>query len=303
VDEGSFVTAGQPLFKIQDFTYREQANQASAALLAAKAAVANTQLEIEKLTPLVQNNVVAEVRLKTAVANHELALARVKEAEAQLADARINVGYTVIKAPFGGYIGRLNKKVGSLLSVTDAVALTTLSDIRQMHVYFSLSESEFVALRQHLPGATIEEKLRNAPPVYLTLAGGEEHPSPGRLDMVNGVFNKTTGAVTVRATFPNSQRWLRSGNTGKIRLQFTDPQALTIPQAATLEVQDKTFVFAVDDSSRVHKRAVTIAGSTGADYLVSHGLDKGSRIVLENLETLQEGMRIQPAPALVTQVQ
>ncbi|NML40095.1 efflux RND transporter periplasmic adaptor subunit [Chitinophaga sp. G-6-1-13] len=294
VDEGAFVAAGQLLFKIQDFTYREQLNMASAGLLAARAALANTQLEIEKITPLVQNKVVSDQQLKTAIANHELALARVKEAEAQVADARINLGHTLISAPFSGYIGRLNKKAGSLLTVTDAGELTTLSDIRQVHVYFSLSEREFVALKQHLPGSSIEEKLRKAPPVYLTLAGGEEYASSGQLDMVNSAFNKTTGAITVRASFPNNERLLRSGNTGKIRLQFTDQQALTIPQAATLEVQDKTFVFAVDDSGRVHKRAITISGTAGNQYLISQGLDKGHRIVLENLETLQEGTHIQP---------
>lgn len=303
VDEGAFVAAGQPLFKIQDITYREQLNKASAGLLAARAAVANTQLEIEKITPLVQNKVVAELQLKTAIAHHELALARVKEAEAQVADARINLGYTMISAPFSGYIGRLNKKAGSLLTVTDVAELTTLSDIRQVHVYFSLSERELVTLKQHLPGSSIEEKLRKAPPVYLTLAGGETYTSPGQLDMVNSTFDKTTGAITVRASFPNHEGWLRSGNTGKIRLQFTDQQALTIPQAATLDVQDKSFVFAVDDSGRVHKRAITISGTTGNHYLISQGLEKGSRIVLENLETLQEGMHIRPVSTPVAQAQ
>lgn len=301
VDEGTLVAAGQPLFKIQDFTYREQLNKANAGLLAARAAVANTQLDIEKITPLVENNVVSDQQLKTAIVHHDLALARRKEAEAQVADATINLGYTIISAPFSGYIGRLNKKAGSLLAVNDVAELTTLSDIRQVHVYFSLSEREFVTWKQHLPGSNIEEKLRSAPLVYLTLAGGEEYTSPGQLDMVNSAFNKTTGAITVRATFPNKERLLRSGNTGKIRLQFTDQQALTIPQAATLDVQDKTFVFAVDDSSRVHKRAITISGTVGNHYLISEGLEKGSRIVLENLETLQEGMKILPVSAPVAQ--
>ncbi|WP_143305589.1 efflux RND transporter periplasmic adaptor subunit [Chitinophaga vietnamensis] len=294
IDEGAFVAAGQPLFKIQDFTYREQLNKANAALLAAKATLANTELEIEKVTPLVQHKVVAGLQLKTATTNHELAQARVKEAEALVADARINLNHTLISAPFSGYIGRLNKKAGSLLSVGDAGELTTLSDIRNVHVYFSLSEKELVTLKQHLPGNSIEEKLRKARPVYFILAGGEEYTSPGQLDMVNSVFNKTTGAITLRASFPNPEHLLRAGNTGKIRLQFTDPQALAIPQAATLEVQDKTFAFIVDDSGRVHKREITISGTTGNHYLISQGLDKGSSIVLENLETLQEGAHIHP---------
>jgi len=297
VDEGTYVNAGQPLFKINDQVYRERVNNAAAELTAAQAAAANAQLEVSKVQPLVQHKVVADMQLKTAESNLSAAQARVKQAQALLSDAEINLGYTLIKAPAPGYIGRLNKKVGSLLSVNDVQELTNLSNIRSVHVYFSLSESEFAALKQQLPGNTIEEKLKNAKPVSLALAEGETFPETGRIDMVNGGFDKNSGAITIRATFANANGLLRSGNTGKIRLTFTKESVISIPQSATTTIQDKVFVFIVGDSSKVHKQPVTVVGRTGNSFLINEGLKTGDRIVLEGIEGLQEGTLVQPAAA------
>jgi len=297
VDEGAYVSAGQPLFKINDQVYRERVNNANAELSAAQAAVASAQVEVNKILPLVQNKVVAEMQLKTANANLEAAQARVKQVQALLSDAEINLGYTLIKAPAPGYIGRLNKKVGSLLSVGDVQELTNLSNIKTVHVYFSLSESEFAVLKEQLTGNSIEEKLRSAGPVSLALAAGDVYPETGRLDMVNGGFDKNSGAITIRASFANSNGLLRSGNTGKIRLTFTQENVITIPQSATTSIQDKIFVYTVGDSSKVHKQPVTVVGRTGNTFLINDGLKNGDRIVLEGIEGLQEGTQVQPAAA------
>lgn len=297
VDEGAYVSAGQPLFKINDQVYRERVNNANAELSAAQAAVASAQVEVNKIQPLVQNKVVAEMQLKTANANLEAAQARVKQGQALLSDAEINLGYTLIKAPAPGYIGRLNKKVGSLLSVGDVQELTNLSNIKIVHVYFSLSESEFAVLKDQMTGNSIEEKLKSARPVSLALAAGDVYPETGRLDMVNGGFDKNSGAITIRASFANSNGLLRSGNTGKIRLTFTQENVITIPQSATTSIQDKIFVYTVGDSSKVHKQPVNVVGRTANTFLVNDGLKNGDRIVLEGIEGLQEGTHVQPADA------
>lgn len=297
VDEGAYVTTGQPLFKINDQVYKEQYNNAGAELLAAKAAAANAQLEVNKLQPLVQNKVVSELQLQTAQSNYNMAAAKVKQAQAIMADAQINVGYTLIKAPASGYIGRLNKKAGSLVSVGDLKELTTLADIKEVRAYFSLSEQEFADLKNDLPGNSIEEKLKKARPVSLTLAGSDVYPEPGRIDMVNGGFDKNSGAITIRASFPNHHGLLRSGNTGKIKLSFTQNNVIAVPQAATTTIQDKVFVFALGDSSKVHKQLITVAGRSGDNFLISGGLKSGDRIVLEGIEGLQDGAKVQPTEA------
>ncbi|MFC0181961.1 efflux RND transporter periplasmic adaptor subunit [Pseudarcicella hirudinis] len=260
VDEGAFVTAGKPLFKINEQPYREQLNSANAALHSAEASVINAQLEIDKLTPLVQNKVVSDIQLKTAKAAYSVAAANVEQAKAQVAAARINLGYTLIKAPVSGYIGRLPKKQGSLVSRTDPQALTNLSDVHEVLAYFSFGENDFISFKQQYPGNTLEEKLKSLPDVLLVLADNTVYQEKGRIDIIDGQFDKNTGAITVRAKFPNTKGLLRSGNTGKIRLSLKHNNALLVPQSATVEMQDKVFVYAVGKDNKVSKQPVTVGG-------------------------------------------
>lgn len=297
VDEGAYVAAGQPIFKINDLPYRAALNNAEANLHAMQAAVVNTQLEIDKLTPLVQNKVVSDYQLKTAKAAYDVAKANVEQAKANVSTAQINLGYTIIKAPVSGYIGRLLKKQGSLVSPADVDALTLLSDVHNVHVYFSLGEKDFVNFKEQYPGNTLNDKLKQLPHVSLLLADDSEFGSKGSIDMIDGQFDKNTGAITLRASFPNAQGLLRSGNTGKIRLSLVHKDALIVPESATVDMQDKVFVFAVGDSDKVKKQAITVIGKTGDNYLVKDGVKPGDQIVLSGIDKLQEGEVIQPLKA------
>lgn len=296
VDEGAFVAAGQPIFKINEQPYRAALNNALAALHAAEAAAGNAQLEVDKLTPLVANKVVSDYQLKTAKAAYQVAKANIESAKANVSAAQINVGYTLIKAPVSGYIGRLIKKQGSLVSPQDVDALTQLSDVHDVHVYFSLGEKDFVAFKEQYPGATLKDKLKQLPAVALLLSDNSEYAKEGHIDMIDGQFDKTTGAITLRASFSNPQGLLRSGNTGKIRLSLPHKNALIVPESATIEMQDKVFVWAVADSNKVTKLAITIEGKSGNNYLVKDGVKAGDRIVLAGIDKLQEGTVIKPEP-------
>jgi membrane fusion protein (multidrug efflux system) len=297
VDEGAFVKAGEPLFKINDQPYRAALNNAIATQHAAESAAANAQLEVDKLTPLVQNKVVSDYQLKTAKAALDVAKANIEQAKANVSTAQINLGYTLIKAPVNGYIGRLERKQGSLVGPTDPQALTQLSDVHDVHVYFSLSEKDFVNFKEQYPGQTLKDKLKQLPSVSLLMADNTVYPKQGKVDMIDGQFDKTTGAITLRANFENPQGLLRSGNTGKIRLSLQHKDVLKVPQAATIEVQDKVFVFAVADSNKVKKTAITIVGKSGNDYLIKDGLKVGDKIVLSGFDHLQDGAVIHPEKA------
>jgi len=294
VNEGAQVQKGQALFKINELPFREALNNAKAMLHAAQAAVANAQIEVDKLTPLVQNKVVSDFQLKSAKSFYQSALAAVEQAKAGVAAANINLGYTLIKAPVTGYVGRLPKKQGSLVSSTDAIPLTQLSDAHEVHVYFSLGEDDFIGFNARYPGNNLSEKLKNLPGVSLVLADNNVYQNQGKIDMVDGQFDKQTGAIALRATFPNKAGLLRSGNTGKIRLSLNHADALLIPQSSTVEVQDKMFVFTVDASNKVSKQPITVAGTSGTNYLVSAGLKSGDRIVFDGIDKLKEGDVIQP---------
>jgi membrane fusion protein (multidrug efflux system) len=294
VSEGALVQKGQPLFKINEQPFREALNVAKAGLQSAKAALLNAQLEVEKLTPLVANKVVSDFQLKSAKATYEAALANVEQAKAGVGTANINLGYTVIKAPVNGYVGRLPKKQGSLVSPADPLALTLLSDAHEVHVYFSLAEEDFIGFNTRYPGKSLAEKAKSIPSVALVLADQTVYAQQGKIDMVDGQFDKQTGSISLRATFPNAQGLLRSGNTGKIRIGTAHTDALVIPQSATIEMQDKVFVFALADSNKVKKVPVSIIGRTGTNYLIKDGVKPGDQIVLSGIDRLQEGQVIKP---------
>lgn len=294
VDEGAFVKQGQPIFKIEDHRYREALNNAEGTLNAAEASLLNAKLEVEKLSPLVDGKVVSEYQLKSAKASLKIAEGNKKQAEAAVAAARINLNFTLVTAPVSGYITRLPKKQGSLVAATDPQPLTSISDNAEVHAYFSVSESDFMVFRDAHTGNTMNEKISALPPLALVLANNTEYAEKGHIDMVDGQFNKNTGAITLRASFPNQKGLLRSGNTGKVRLGLPHNNVLTIPQAATVEVQDKIFVYTVDKANKVAKTPIHIIGKSGTDYLVKDGLKNGDRIVYKGFENLQDGIVVTP---------
>lgn len=294
VDEGAHVRKGQPLFQINPRTYREQLNTAKASLAAAKANLANAQINVNRLTPLVQHNVISDVQLKSAQASYDAAAASVVQSAAMVRNAEINLGYTLIKAPVDGYIGRIPFKMGSLVGTSTAEALTVLSEVRKVYAYFSLSENDFLRFKNQFEGSTLEEKIKRLPPVELVLADGSVYPQRGRVETVSGQFNNTMGTISFRAAFENTDGLLRSGITGKVRLPLPVTEALIIPQEATFELQDKVFVFALGDSNKVASLPITVAGRSGNYYLVEKGVKPGEKIVYSGLDRLRDGAVIQP---------
>ena len=294
VNEGQRVNAGQPLFKINELPFLEALNNAKATLRAAEATVVNAQLEIDKLLPLVQNKVVSDVQLKSARTAISIAKANVEQSKAGVAIAQINIGYTLIKAPVSGYIGRLPKKQGSLVSPSDPEPLTQLSDVHEVHVYFSLSETDFVGLTAKYPATTTDGIIKQLPAVSLVLSDNTEYGKKGKIDMIDGQFDKHTGSITLRASFLNPSGLLRSGNTGKIKLSMEHTDAIVIPQSATIEIQDKVFLYTVGKDNKVVKQPIVILGSSGGNYLVKEGVKYGDKIVSKGFENLKDGDTIIP---------
>jgi membrane fusion protein (multidrug efflux system) len=296
VDEGAQVKKGQLLFKIDPQPYIEQLNNANAIYMAAKASLEDAEINVNKLVPLVQNNVISDVQLKSAQAALDVAKANVAQTSAAVQSARINLGYTSITAPASGYIGRIPYKTGSLVGRSTTDALTVLSETKDVRAYFSMSELNFQQFKEQLPGNTIAEKIKQMPPVELVLATDSVYAQKGKVELAEGQFDKTTGTINFRATFPNAQGLLRSGNTGKIRLVRNLGSSIVIPQEATFELQDKIFVYAVGDSNKVASKPITVAGTSGNYYLVQSGVNQGEKIVYTGLERLRDGAVIQPQP-------
>lgn len=299
VDEGAYVHKGQVLFQIDDRPYQEQLRNAKASLLAAKANLENARINVDKLAPLLKNNLISDVQVQSAKAAYDAAKAGVAQSEAVVNNAQINLGYTTIAAQVDGYIGRIPYKIGSLVSRTSPEPLTLLSEIKDVYAYFSLSENDFLKFKEQFKGNTLEEKIKAMPPVELVLADNSIYAEKGKVELAEGQFNKTMGTISFRATFPNGNGLLRSGNTGKIRLPQTVNEALVVPQEATYEIQDKVFVFLVNDSNKVESQPITISAKAGNYYLVNGGIKSGDKIVYAGLDHLKDGAMIKPMPMSV----
>ncbi len=294
VDEGAFVKKGQAIFKINDQPYLEALNNASASLAVAKANQASAKINMNKLEPLVQNQVISPIQLNTAKAAYDAATAYVAQAEAMVGNAKINIGYSLIKAPVDGYIGRIHIKIGSLAGLTSQDPLTNISEVKDVRAYFSVSETAFLRFKDEYPGKTIEEKIKNLPPVELILSDNTVYHEKGKVEMVSGQFAPGTGAIPFRASFPNPNGILRSGNTGRIRISVQQPDGLVIPQESTFELQDKVFVFVLGDSNKVASTSVNILGRSGNYYLVQNGIKAGDKIVYSGVDKLNDGAKIVP---------
>lgn len=295
VDEGSVVSKGQRLFQIDPVQYEEAVNMAKASVDVAEASVATAKLTAENKRELARKNIISDYDLQMAentLASQQAALA---QAKAQLVNAQKNLSYTEVTSPANGVVGTIPFRVGSLVSPSSATPLTTVSDISEMYVYFSLNEKEVLDLVRQNEGST-GGALAKFPAVELRLADGSIYPVKGKIETISGVIDPATGAVSARATFANPKKILRSGGAGVIMLPQVSDSALLVPQKATFEIQDKRFVYVVTDSSTVKTTQITVLPvNDGKQFVVSSGLKPGDRIVVEGVGTsVREGMAITP---------
>lgn len=288
VNEGDYVQQGQVLFKIKDEVYTEQVENSQALLLAAEAAAQRAYIELQKIKPLVTGKVVTELQLQTAEANYAAAKAQVAQAQSALGSSRINAGFTLIKAPVSGYIGRIPNRVGNLITPSDMTPLTSLSEINEVLVYFSLSEADYMAFKQD------QQDDEGMNTVELIMANGAVYEHKGRIEAASGNVDRTTGSVPLKAVFANPDKILRAGGSGKIVIRKNLQQVLTIPMASVKDIQNKYFVFALADSNKVAMKPIEIAGHADDTYIVRSGLQAGEKVALNRIDVLAEGMAVKP---------
>jgi membrane fusion protein (multidrug efflux system) len=293
VDEGDFVEKGQPLFKINSQPYEEDLKNAMANVKVERAKLRKAKTEIDRIQPLIDNEVISAVRMETAKADYEVAQSSLDRAQAEAANMRIKLEFTTINAPVSGFIGRIPKSIGNVVKKTDDEPLTVLSNIKDVYVYFSMSESDYLYY-ERLKGDSTSKKMNNE--VKLVLSDGSEYERTGVIDANSGQIDKSTGSINLRAKFDNPDTLLRSGSTGKIIMEQIYPNAILIPQGATSTIQDKRFVFEFQEKdSTVVRREIQIEGRTGKNYIVSaETLDPNDRIVVSGINKLTNGVKVNP---------
>lgn len=269
VDEGQAVKQGQRMFKIMPNVYEIDVQKSRA-----EAEIAN--IEYQNTRALAEKNIVSK---------SEVALAKSKldkeQAEVRMAETHLN--FTNVNAPFNGIVDHLNVRIGSLVDEGDL--LTTLSDISKMWVYFNVPEAEYLDYIKH-------KKEQSDLKVQLKLANGQVFDQPGVIETIEADFDNKTGNIEFRATFPNPDKILRHGGTGNILLTVPYPNALIIPQKATFEILDKTFVYVIDKDNKLQQRLISIAAEQPHIFIIKSGLKDSERILIEGLRRVHNGEKV-----------
>lgn len=290
INEGAPVRKGQTLFVIDQTPYRAALEMAEADVESAEANVATAQMTAESKEELFKEKVVSSFELRQARNTLLAAKASLAQARAKLTDARNDLSYTEIKSPVDGTAGMSSYRVGALVSPSIQTPLVTISDNSEMYVYFSMTEKQILSLtRSNGSQANI---LQTLPRVGLILSDGSEYSEEGRIDAISGMVETSTGAVTMRATFPNTYQILRSGGTGNIQLPYEKKDCIVIPQTATYELQDKVFVYRIVDGKTKSTQIKVFGVNDGKEYIVESGLEEGDVIIAEGAGLLRDGMAV-----------
>lgn len=293
VHEGQQVRAGQPLFEIDNVTYKATVNQMKAAVNAAQSQVNTAKLSYENSQKLFANNVIGDFELQSSKNSYESAVAALGQAKANLASAEETLSFCSIKSPTAGVVGSLPYKVGALVSSSSPDALTTISNGSQVEVYFSLNEKDMLDMVRKYGSA--QAGINSLPAVKLKLADGTMYESEGKVLKASGIIDPVTGTTSLIAVFPNPKHLLKSGGSGNIVMPYTASAAVIIPQDATVDVQDKHFVYIVGKDNKVKYTEVTVdPQNDGQNYIITSGLKAGDRIVVNGVNSLQDGMQIKP---------
>ena len=280
VDEGQKVSKDEVLFKLETQSLSQDA-------AAAKARINVAQVEVDKLIPLVEKNIISPVQLETAKAN-------LAQAKAAYSSVYANIGYATIKSPVDGYVGTINFREGALVSPNTATPLTTVSNISKVYAFFSLNETQYLDFLQNAEGKNLKEKLGNYPDVNLILANGNTYSEKGSIQTSSGQVNQNTGTVSLRAVFSNPNQLLTNGNSGKIQIPTVYENATVVPQDATFEQQGNIMIFKLGENNMVASTLIKIKANIDNLYVVESGLEPKDKIVVSGVGKLRNDMDITP---------
>jgi len=297
VPEGATVKKGQLLFKISNPQFEQNAITAQAAIKSAQADSATAQMDLEKVKPLVERDIVSKYEQDAAQYTLNSKIAAVSQARASLRNAEINIGYTYIYSPQDGVIGLIPYKIGALVSSTSTSPLTTLSTANSVYAYFSLSETQLLNFYNSVPGNSIAEKVKHSPQVGLVLADGSVYQYKGTLQLASGLITTSSGTATFKAAFPNPTGIILSGASANVRIPNNYDSALLIPQSSTFQIQDKIVAYKLDANNKVVSTILNVTPTMdGQSYIVLDGLKADDRVVLNGVN-LKDGFQVTPRNA------
>lgn len=299
VKEGARVSKGQVLFVIDQVPYLAALKQAEASVATAEANEATAKLTLEGKESLYKDKVISDFELRTARNNYQSVQASLMQAQAELVNARNNLSYTEVKSPVNGYAGMTSYRIGALVSSSMTDPLIRVSDNSQMYVYFSMSEKQVLSLTAQY--GSLDSALLSFPPIQLQLNDGSTYPHTGKIDVISGLIDKTTGTVSLRALFDNQEKRLMSGGSANVLIPYQQQQCIVIPQGGTYEIQNKIFAYKVVDGKAVSTPIEVFEINDGKEYIVESGLQAGDVIVSEGAGLLKDGTVVSASATAATE--
>ena len=296
VDEGSVVKKGQVLFTIDRVAYQEAVTTAKAAVLSAQAASASADLAAKNKKEMYQKGIISESEYKTSQYSADAQRAALAQAKASLTKAQNDLSFTMVAAPFDGIVGTINYRVGSLVSSSSAMPVTTLAEVSSLYAYFTIASTDLSKLVADSVSSRTTDIVAALPEVELIFSDGSVYPLKGKVETVSGIVSATTGGISLRAKFDNPDHTLRSGDFANVRIPQAIKNIIPVPQSATYEQQGKKFVYILQaDSTITSKEIKFIEDNEGQNYYATCGVAQGDKIVLENVSRLTNGQKIVPA--------
>jgi membrane fusion protein (multidrug efflux system) len=298
--EGSVVQSGEVLFEIDPRPFQATLDQAEGQLAQARAQLGLADINVMRDTPLAKARAIAQSQLDNDVQQQAAQIAAVRTAEANVEQAQLNLGFTKVRSLVTGIAGRAMTQVGNLVS--QSTALTTVSQVNPVKVYFSISEQEYLGLSGRVRAGGKADLLSggNAIPLQLTLGNGQLYPYKGQIVFVDRQVNSETGTIQIAGSFPNPQNLLRPGQFGRIKAETeVRHDALLIPQRAVNELQGSYQVAVVDSNNTVQIRSVALGPQLGSELIITSGIKPNEHVVTEGVSKLKDGMRVSPQPTAV----
>jgi membrane fusion protein, multidrug efflux system len=297
--EGAEVRAGQPLYEIDSAPYQAAARRAEAALASAQAQLTAARLLAERYEPLQQRGVVSKQDYDNAVAGRLAGDAAVAAARANLESARIDLGYTQLRAPISGRIGRSLISEGALAKKAQDAPLASIAQLDPIYVDVTQSSADLLRLRRDLDAGRLQNMGGRKAEVQLVLEDDSTYPATGTLQFSEVTVDQGTGSVLLRAEFPNHQRTLLPGMFVRARLELgRNPQALLVPQAAVARnARGEPTVLLVDGQGKVTEKVIEADRAVGSSWLVTAGVAAGDRVIVEGIQKARAGMMVKAVPA------
>lgn len=290
VKEGSRVSKGQTMFVIDQTQYESELQTAIANVNVAKTVVAASELTLNSKEQLFNQKIISSYDLEMARTTLQRDKAQLAQAQANETQARNNLNYTLVKSPVDGVVGSLPFRVGTLVGPNDATPLTSVSDNSEMYVYFSMTESMVLSLTRQF--GSLDDVLKNMPDLQLQLSDGSIYSEVGRIEAISGIIDQSTGAISVRAKFPNKGRLLLSGGSGNVIVPHQQSDCIVIPQSATYEVQDKVYAYKYENGLAKSHIINVFEISNGKEYVVQNGLAAGDTLIVEGVGLLKDGVAV-----------